>query len=156
MNQLNQLNTTKQQIENMLNKSAMKYKKLTMRDFNAQKYINLLKPVKCECGCGGYTHLMLEDEQIFGICHDILADEECEHAFVFVIESWCVSGACTTEDGVRYFTTAQEGNEPFSNMGEAVGFVKEMIKDVRPHCVGVLQSVGNGEFRIVDDWVYDK
>lgn len=134
----------------------MNYKKLTLKDLNAGNCINLLKPVKCYCGCGGYGNLVLEDEDIFGICRDILENEECEHAFMFIIEDWCVSGARTSEDGIEYFTTAVEENEPFYCMGEAVQFVKEMIKDVQPHCVGILQYVGEDNcYRVVTDEIYD-
>ena len=133
-------------------------KKLTLRDLGAEKCINLLKPMKCECGCGGYANLIIKDEEdynVFTVAGSLLSDTDCEHAWIFVLEDWIVSGACTTENGIQYFSTAGK-REPFVNLEEQVEFVKGLIEDIQPHCIGVLQQTENGTFRIVTDKVYDR
>ena len=39
------------------------YKKLTLKDLGASKCINLLQPMKCECGCGEYANFIIKDEK---------------------------------------------------------------------------------------------
>lgn len=133
-------------------------RKLTLKDLGAEKCINLLKPMKCECGCGGYANLIIKDEEdynVFTVAGSLLSDTDCEHAWIFILEDWIVSGACTTENGIQYFSTAGK-REPFANLKEQVNFVKSLIEDIRPHCIGVLQQTGNGTFRVVTDKIYDR
>lgn len=133
-------------------------KKLTLKDLGAEKCINLLKPMKCECGCGGYANLIIKDEEdynVFTVAGSLLSDTDCEHAWIFILEDWIVSGACTTENGIQYFSTAGK-REPFVNLEEQVEFVKGLIEDIQPHCIGVLQQTENGTFRVVTDKVYDR
>ena len=133
-------------------------KKLTLRDLGAEKCINLLKPIKCECGCGGYANMIIKDEEdynVFTVAGSLLSDTNCEHAWIFILENWIVSGACTTENGIQYFSTAGK-REPFVNLEEQVEFVKGLIEDIQPHCIGVLQQTENGTFRVVTDKIYDR
>lgn len=133
-------------------------RKLTLRDLGAEKCINLLKPIKCECGCGGYANMIIKDEEdynVFTVAGSLLSDTDCEHAWIFILENWIVSGACTTENGIQYFSTAGK-REPFVNLEEQVEFVKGLIEDIQPHCIGVLQQTENGTFRVVTDKIYDR
>lgn len=136
------------------------YRKLTLKDLGAKKCINLLQPMKCECGCGGYANLIIKDEEdynVFTVAGSLLEETDCNHAWIFVIESWAVSGACTTDDGIQYFSTANsENKEPIIDFDEQVELVKSIIKDVQPHCIGVLQITEDGSFRVVTDRVYDR
>lgn len=136
------------------------YKKLTLKDLGAKKCINLLQPMKCECGCGGYANLIIKDEEdynVFTVAGSLLAETDCNNAWVFVIESWAVSGACTSDDGIKYFSTAiPENKEPIIDFDEQVKVVKSIIKDVQPHCIGVLQITEDGSFRVVTDKIYDR
>ena len=133
-------------------------RKLTLKDLGAENCINLLKPMKCECGCGGYANLIIKDEEdynVFTVAESLLSDTDCEHAWIFILEDWIVSGACTTENGIQYFSTAGK-REPFVNLEEQVEFVKGLIEDIQPHCIGVLQQTENDTFRVVTDKVYDR
>lgn len=134
------------------------YKKLTLEDLGAEDCINLLKPVKCPCGCGGYANLIIVDEEgefnPFAFATMVLENEECKHAFVFVISDWDVSGAFTCEDGIKYFTTV--GNGAFEYADDTIACVRNMIEEFEPHCVGILQYTGSDNaYRVVDDVVYD-
>lgn len=133
-------------------------KKLTLKDLGAENCINLLQPMKCPCGCGGYTNMIIKDEEdynVFTVAGSLLSDTDCEHAWVFILENWIVSGAYTTENGIQYFSTAGK-REPFVNLKEQVKFVKVLIEDIQPHCIGVLQQTENDSFRVVTDKIYDR
>lgn len=135
-------------------------KKLTLRDLGADKCINLLKPMKCPCGCGHYAEMVIGDEEdnnVFTIANALLEETDCKNAWIFIIESWAISGAYTGEDSIKYFTTATpENDKPMLDFDERVEFVKEIISDVKPHCIGVLQQTDSGGFRVVDEKVYDR
>lgn len=134
-------------------------KKLTLRDLGAEKCINLLKPMKCPCGCGHYAEMVIgdgKDDNVFTVANALLEETDCNNAWIFIIENWAISGAYTSKDGIKYFTTAvPENEEPMIDFNERVEFVKEIITDAKPHCVGVLQQMESGGFRVVDKKVYD-
>lgn len=136
------------------------YRKLTLKDLGAEKCTNLLQPMKCECGCGGYANLIIKDEEdynVFTVAGSLLEETNCNHAWIFIIENWAISGACTTDDGIQYFSTANsENKEPIIDFNEQVELVKSIIKDVQPHCIGLLQITEDGSFRVVTDRVYDR
>lgn len=135
-------------------------KKLTLKDLGADKCINLLQPVRCDCGCGGYAEMIIKDEEdynVFTVAGSLLSETDCNNAWIFIMEYWEISGAYTTEDGIQYFTTAiPENEEPITDFDEQVEFVKSIIEDVKPHCIGVLQQTETGNFRVVADRVYDR
>lgn len=135
------------------------YKKLTLRDLGAENCINLLQPMKCECGCGGYANLIIKDEEdynVFTVAGSLLEETDCDHAWIFVMEGWAVSGAFTTEDGIQYFSTAiPENEEPIGSFEEEVELVKSLIEEIEPHYVGILQMTEDGSFRVVDEDVYE-
>ena len=135
-------------------------RKLTLRDLGAENCINLLQPIKCECGCGGYANMIIKNEEdynVFTVAGSLLEETDCEHAWIFVMEGWAVSGAYTSEDGIKYFSTATPENEtPIASFEEEVALVKSLIEDIEPHCVGVLQRTENDTFRVVSDEIYDK
>ena len=89
-------------------------KKLTLKDLGAENCINLLQPIKCECGCGGYANTVIGDDEdcnVFTVAGSLLEDTDCTHAWIFVMEGRSVSGACTVEDEngdkcIQYFSTA--------------------------------------------------
>ena len=135
-------------------------RKLILKDLGAEKCINLLKPIKCECGCGGYANMIIKDEEdynVFTVASSLLQDTDCNHAWIFIMESWAISGAYTSDDGIRYFSTATaENTEPITDFDKQVEFVKSIVKDVKPHCIGVLQHTEDGCFRVVTDRIYDR
>lgn len=133
-------------------------KKLTLKDLGAEKCINLLKPMRCECGCGGYANMIIKDEEnynVFTVAGSLLAETECKNAWIFIIENWAISGAFITEEGIRYFSTA-ETRRPFTSLEEQIEFAKGLVEDIQPHCIGVLQQTENGTFRVVTDRIYDR
>ena len=136
------------------------YRKLTLKDLGANKCINLLKPMKCICGCGDYAKIIIENDEdcnVFTIARSLLQEADCNHAWIFVIESWAISGAYTSDEGIQYFSIATpENEEPIIDFDEQVKLVKSIIKDVRPRCIGVLQITADGTFRVVTDRVYDR
>lgn len=134
-------------------------RKLTLKDLGAENCINLLEPMMCPCGCGHYIEIVIndrEDDNVFTLANALLEEIDCNHAWIFIMEGWAVSGAYTSDDGIQYFTTAITENEkPFTDFNERVELVKSIVEDVEPHCIGVLQHTKDNCFRIVTDKIYD-
>ena len=135
-------------------------RKLTLKDLGAENCINLLQPIKCECGCGHYAEIVINDNEndnVFTIANALLEETDCNHAWIFILEGWAVSGAYTSDDGIQYFTTAiPENKKPFTDFNERVELVKSIVEDVEPHCIGVLQYTKDNCFRVVTDKIYDR
>lgn len=132
-------------------------KKLTLKDLGADKCINLLQPIKCNCGCGGYGQAILETKQdVVDLAGTLLGDEECEHAYIFMITNDDVRGAFTDENGVHAFVMVNpDGEEIAMCFKKQVELVKDMIKEIKPHCIGVFQHTENNRYRVVMETVYD-
>lgn len=139
-------------------------RKLTLKDLGAENCVNLLQPIRCECGCGGYGNIIIKDEEdynVFTVAGSLLADTDCCHAWIFVIEDWAISGAYTTEDDdgeqiIQYFTTAVDENDHIIDFEHQVEFAKSIIEDIEPHMIGVLQHTKDNCFRVVTDEIYDR
>lgn len=133
-------------------------KKLTLKDLNAENCHNLLQPIKCECGCGHYSELVLKTNQdIIDLAGSLLKDEDCEHAYIFALTEDNVCGAFTDENGIRAFTTVDSnGDECVMDFDEQIDLIKNMIASIEPHCIGVLQHTANDCYRIVMETIYDK
>ena len=133
-------------------------KKLTLKDLGAENCINLLQPMKCECGCGGYGQIVLETRQdVVDLAGTFLEDEECEHAYIFALTNDGVCGAFTDEDGVHAFSMVSSNGDDFKmNFNEQVELVNDMVREIEPHCIGVMQHTENNRYRIVMETVYDR
>ena len=58
-------------------------KKLTLKDLGAENCINLLQPIKCECGCDEYANIVIKDEEdynVFTVAGSLLEETDCKHA----------------------------------------------------------------------------
>lgn len=134
-------------------------KKLTLKDLGAQNCINLLQPMKCECGCGGYGQIILKTRQdVVNLAGIFLEDEDCEHAYIFALTNDGVCGAFTDEDGVHAFSmvSSQDSCDLKMDFDEQVELIRDMVKEVKPHCIGVMQHTENNRYRIVMETIYDK
>ena len=133
-------------------------RKLTLKDLGAENCINLLQPIKCECGCGGYGQIILEIKQdVIDLAGTFLEDEECEHAYIFALTESGVCGAFTDEEGVHAFSMVSSNGEEFKmEFDEQVELVRDMIREIEPHCIGVMQHAEDNRYRIVMENVYDK
>lgn len=133
-------------------------RKLTLKDLGAENCINLLQPVRCECGCGGYGQIILETEQdVVDLAGTFLGDEDCEHAYIFALTNGGICGAFTDEEGVHAFSMASlNGDDLKMDFDEQIEFVKYMIREIEPHCIGVMQHTEDNRYRIVMEDVYDR
>lgn len=133
-------------------------RKLTLRDFNAHRYINLLSPIRCECGCGGYTEVMLPNAtERFAFASDLLMDVDCNNAMIIIISLWDVCGAITTEDDtIKVFSLGLDSGEPFESLDEQVYVIREFINEMQPHCIGILQCTEMNCYRVVTNRIYDE
>ena len=133
-------------------------KKLTLKDLGAEKCINMLQPIKCECGCGCYGLLILETKQdVVDFAGTMLEEKDCEHAYIFAITNNDIRGAFTDEEGVHAFSmVSKDGSDLTMSFEEQVELVKDMVEVIKPHCIGVIQHTEDNHYRIVMENIYDK
>lgn len=126
-------------------------KKLTLNNLGAGHCINLLKPIKCTCGCGGYTYPVLEGHKDFiDIMGALLSDVECNAVSIIIMTRDKVYFSFKNERGINLFAT-DEGMP----LWEQIETVKEIIDEFDPHCVGIFQHRGDDCYRPVVDYIYD-
>lgn len=131
-------------------------KKLILKDLGAENCVNMLQPIKC-CD-DGYALAILETKQdIVNMAGSLLEEQDCKHACVFVIRDNGITCAYTDEEGVSVFSIEPQNNEnPIMDLDKQVEIVKDIIEEVEPHCIGVMQHTENNLYRTVMETIYDK
>ena len=129
-------------------------KRLTLKDLHAKDCINLLEPMKCDCGCGGYLYPVFKgQDDCIEAAGSLLDDIDCNHAMTFIMTDSNVIFAYKCEDGISVYSS--DWSDEF-DLNDQIDFVAGIIEKIQPHCIGVLQSIGDGTYRIVTDEVYDR
>ena len=64
-------------------KYQYKVDEFAMRSLN--KYKNFLTAPECECGCGGKSMPILEDDEVYDFCGCVLSDMECDNCAIFLV-----------------------------------------------------------------------
>ena len=62
---------------------TFKVDEFAMRSLN--KYKNFLTAPDCECGCGGKSMPILEDDEVYDFCGCVLSDMECDNCAIFLV-----------------------------------------------------------------------
>lgn len=128
-------------------------RKLTLKDLHAEDCNNILKPVKCPCGCGGYIYPVFEGHQDYIDAMASLLDEvECNNAIMIIMTDISVYFAHKGEEKINVFSLPKEYE---MNLDKQIDFVIEIIESFNPHCIGILQYRINDTYRIVMDEIYD-
>lgn len=129
---------------------ATNVRKIKFADCGLDIENNILNAPICECGCGNYMNICLEDKQdATDFCYSILDDEEdlidCDHCAVFIMfKDNSVIMGCKTEDaGVQVFELIDE------ECGLGIDIVRELQYGFQFHCYGLLEEIRDGSFRIV-------
>ena len=120
--------------------------KLTIQDLNLgltqrmSKYNFILKPIECECGCGGYGSIILDtEEDIFGLMFNILSDEECCMIGAFAIQDKGFIGMLKVDDE---YTTIK---------GEDYMEISKLCNELKLHCLAIWQQDSEYSYRVVTD-----
>jgi hypothetical protein len=121
-------------------------KKLTIQDLNLgltqrmSKYNFLLKPIDCECGCGGNMSIVLENEEdVFGLMFNILSDEECGMIGAFAIQDKGFVGMLKIDEE---YTTIK---------GKDYMEIYKLCNDLELHCLAIWQKDSDTTYRLITD-----
>lgn len=122
---------------------------ITTKDLGITSKLNILKPVKCECGCGGYMNLMLETEQdVIDFLGTVIVEDDCDRILGVAIrkDEYIVMEQISETEVQPYFL---KKNLPLNAIGE-------MFKTLDFHCYAIIEEVEDGAYRFVTDKLYDK
>ena len=103
---------------------------------------NFLQAPICECGCGEYANLVLENEQeVVDFIGSMLYEHDCEHCAIFAIKlnGDMLFGQKTDEDILCY--KLKDAN--------AKNVIADMYKTFEFHCYGLLQQVDDDLYAII-------
>lgn len=128
-------------------------RRVTFADCGLNIENNILQAPICECGCGNYMNVCIQDKQdAADFCYTMLDEDDeygdvigCDHCAIFVLfKDNTVMMACRTEDaGIQVVELVDETNKL------AIDIVREMQELLQFHCYGLLEEVRDGSFRIV-------
>lgn len=128
-------------------------KKLTLKDLGAESCINLLKPIKCDCGCGHYAYPILERHEDFcQMAGSLLEDVDCNAACIIILTKHQVYFSFKNENGINLFSSSSEYK---MDLDEQIEFAQEVIEEFAPHCIGIMQHKGENCYRTVMETIYD-
>lgn len=113
---------------------------------------NMLQAPKCECGCGQYANLVLEDDtDINGFMVTMLEEFDCEHCGIFAVKTdgdvWM--GLKIGGETHCYVAEAIDGYEV--TKAEIQESIATMQKELQLHCYGLIEQVGDNLYSIVMD-----
>lgn len=118
---------------------------LTLDDFGLYAEDNMLSAPICPCGCGEKSVILLDDEDdVIGFCYAMVENADCEHCVTFAItdQNYMIA-AVRYEDDINIIRS----KKPLDNYS-AVGV---MFGDLGFHMFGLIVSVGNGQYKIVEE-----
>ena len=126
-------------------------RKLTLKDLGVEQGINLLRAPKYLYKCKYNIESILKcDDNVMNIASDLLRGISYKNAWIFIISDYDISGAYTSGDGVRYFSTAVPKDEKINDLlSEKIKIIKSMIDEVKPSYIGVLQHIEKDYYRVV-------
>lgn len=128
-------------------------KKLTLKDFGASHCSNLLNPIKCDCGCGGYMEILLSGKkERLAFARDILESIDYGDGAVFIISFWDICGAILCDDGIALL----ESTEPCESLEGQVESIKRIIKELDLQSIGIFQYTEGNQYRVVTNRIYDR
>lgn len=122
----------------------MKKNETTFAYYGLDKDKNFLQAPLCECGCGHYANLVLEDDDdICGFMHAMLEEHECNHCAIFTVKGGDeVLMGIKSDDGIKCWKCMAEGRE---------NLFKDIQDGYQFHCYGFLEQVGDNLYRILMD-----
>lgn len=119
--------------------------KTTFAYYGLDKDKNFLQAPICECGCGNYMDIILNDDDDVGEFMHVMLDEyECNYCAIFAVkrDDMALMGV-KTDGGICMYKCKIDGQKKnlFSKIQEVGKF----------HCYGLLEQVDEKSYRIIMD-----
>lgn len=122
---------------------------------------NMLKRIECECGCGGYAQLAVEDiEDIYDFSSEILGENDCGYCAIFFIDCENNITVMIRDDDNDEITPYGQAFEVYK-IGEGTKdyhYVGELFSDMGLHCFGLMYESESGMWDVADcqevRWVF--
>lgn len=123
-------------------------RKIKFSDCGLDAENNILQAPICECGCGNYMSLVIEDEEtLHEFIADMLSMQECEHCAIYVLHNDGKTVTIGDSDGehISLIKFCDKENDTLN-----VDLVRDWQDEFEFHCYGLLEQLENGQsYRIV-------
>ena len=102
----------------------------------------LLAPI-CECGCGNYMDVILNEKQdLYNFMGTMLAEHECNYCAIFALCRDTVEVAIKVDDKIKIYGAEATGDK-------AMQMIAEMQEEAQFHCYGLLVQIDTNLYEIV-------
>lgn len=121
---------------------------LKFKDYGLNIEKNFLQAPLCECGCGKYANLILENDQdIVDFIWTMLYENGCNYCAIFVVlhtgEVMFGVKIGDDEDDIVIKKASKKNGEP------AINIICDIDEEYDFHCIGLLEQNDGNTFRIV-------
>lgn len=122
-------------------------KKITFLDCGLDIDMNILQAPVCECGCGEYMSVVLEDNyELADFISSMLEIQECQYCAIYAVMTDNKVMIGTNIDGEISINIFRYQDETIPGYE----FVKEWQEECQYHCYGLLQQNEDGKsYKIV-------
>lgn len=104
---------------------------------------NFLQAPVCECGCGNYMDVVLDEElDLYNFMGIILSQHECDYCAVFALCENTVEAAIKVDDKIKIYGAEATGST-------AMKMISDMQEEAQFHRYGLLVQVGENLYEIV-------
>lgn len=123
-------------------------RKIGFRDCGLNANNNILQAPICECGCGHYMDLCIEDQEtLHEFIADMLSMQECNHCAIYVLHNDSKTVTVGDSDGEHItLISFQDKNSDALN----IDLVRDWQDKFEFHCYGLLEQLSDGKsYRII-------
>ena len=129
-----------------------KFRNESFAGYGLNKFKNFLQAPVCECGCGGKGSILLKNrEDLFGLMHTLLMDNECDCCAIF---AHAFDGNMYTAIKCKSNETIDIDETPINFFGakdDYLEFFQEWDGEVGFHCYGLLIESKKVEWKVIED-----
>lgn len=126
--------------------------KSTFASYGLDAKNNFLQAPRCDCGCGGYANLVLEnDDDVCSFMYAMLEEHDCQRCGIFARKENNELLIGFKLDGEIGCFKGNVSDNGFATLKEARDCVAAMQEGLQLHCYGLLEQVDKDLYKIVMD-----
>lgn len=116
----------------------------TFAYYGLDKTKNFLHAPTCQCGCGRRVNILLTDKDVPGFIYELLEEYECDCCAIFAVKL-----DNTVVMGIKIDGDIEVYNCTFD--GDKMELFEVFQLDMEFHCYGLVEQIGEKEYRIIMD-----
>ena len=116
----------------------------TFAYYGLDKNLNFLQAPVCECGCGQCMNMVIKEDDVYGLMHELLDEHDCGYCAIFTVKRNDTAIMGVKIDGdIRMYDCKIDGHKK--------ELFKALQEDMEFHCYGLIEQVNEELYRIIMD-----